>query len=1831
MTIIYSAGLDSETYKVRLKTFMRAVEGSEYSPYVDTANPGVPTIGWGFALNNAHAVQAGRNFIYTTVLGIDPSRIVVPLDHSAPQYAAQKADRDKEKYYQDRLTAVLNQYWSPDNTIQHLGSSVQLVSALNAVLAERAAYISANYTEADKALIGSPKTSFRFSSDSQIAEAFLAIKPTFDSRLNSFLGGVAPSDSNERIALFSMTYQGNMGVAIRTPLIAALSLANKNDARAEAWYDVRYLAPNTRQGWRSYMEAAMFGLYTSGQAMSEDVARATYRMYTRHSQAMVAFESAHTADLAQANAKLAGLATADSLVASLHDAESFLVAKYGAGNSFSELNVFVAEEAGSSINKSNVNVSTLIVGGSANDTLMGGRGDDVIAGGGGKNTLQGGAGNDKYIHSSSAEADTIVDSDGRGSVLTQDSNGTTQQLQGGEGTASLYTWVGAASGEQYKFDPSSSGSHIGTLTITGGTVGAGPIVINNFDLNRAQTDPSGYLGIKFKEKVAVAAGTNHNSDPFSNGIYSLSDVAAAAEGMLQTLTLYASATSATAQQITLALLGDSSLFKILSGTSLLDFSAGALTVTIPPGADSVSLGLVYTGTSAGATAQLTAALVNPDAEDTATPSNTFTVSFSPSANSSTVVDLSTQAGALAYTQLDPNQDVRIDNARHDNFGTTLIQGQNGNDIIVGGDVPLPLLTALHGGAGNDRLYAGAELSLGDAIAQGESDVPRGNSQLLLSGGGGDDQLIGGAGNDVMFGGDGSDTIVGGAGNDIIFGDGDIGDVGMFTGSSSDGSWISGAVDVSTGQVPGFNFTTRLGSYTGQRDSVGGTIETTLYRSFLLNPLVSTDFSSLMSLSGDDIAAAEPGHQNYVGFSQYHSGALSTNAGTGDDLIYAGAGDDVVNAGRGNDIVYGGTGNDIVAGYQGDDFIDGGDGDDILYGDYLSSANGPSTVTTTVYGHEVSTTNTLDPSQHGSDTLIGGAGNDQIFGGGGSDYILGGDGNDIIFGDDVVAIGAYAGNDYIDAGSGDDRVIAGGGNDYILGGDGNDYLVGDSQYEVASYQGNDYLDGGAGNDELRGGGGSDTLLGGDGNDILIGDANETGDAILTANNDDYLDGGAGDDYLDGQLGNDTLLGGTGNDVLHGGIGNDILDGGDGDDTLYGDDGDDTLYASEGNDLLAGGSGMDRYVFADGTAQSEVQDGVLQIHTVIDDSDTDSRIEFDASVDPATIQASVTPDGQLVVQFGTDGAFALRQGPDALGSVAFADGTVLSRGDFLNNYLSTALDISGSNQVLDGSAVADRLVATGGATVSGGKGDDLINLSGAGNTVVYQVGDGADLIQPAGGQYAIKFGSNLTANDLVVAVDGDALVLTFQDQGGDSLRIAGAASRAELRPTMLQFGDGSSASFDTFLSSYRQVLTGSDGDDTLIANTQLAFGYDIQGGAGSDYLQGGNLADTLSGGEGDDYLDGGQGDDVLIGGTGNDWLSDRYGANIFQFSAGDGSDQIAAISAASILKFDATVVASAASFSLEPSTNGWDLIVNYGNGDSVRVANGVMLLDGKTPTTTFSGIQFGDGTLLTSSDILARMQGVQGQATAGSDTLIGGGTDDLLDGGTGGDTLIGGAGSDTYRIHAGAGIDTIIDSGTDQESIQFVDGVQATDLIVRQVGIDLYIGTKDRATGALIRDYFANTQKTWNVTASGVAFDLQGALAAPVTEVERLRQAFEDRQFFDMKKRLADYGGVDGYERSQISGRQPGWQYSGHPGVVNGLVVLEDRSLDEAVANPTGSEAYADKGTTEITTSGVSTYADIRYVQVRDGPMRSPSTMVRPVIRSPQAQALSGRPIRMVRAI
>jgi Ca2+-binding RTX toxin-like protein len=91
--------------------------------------------------------------------------------------------------------------------------------------------------------------------------------------------------------------------------------------------------------------------------------------------------------------------------------------------------------------------------------------------------------------------------------------------------------------------------------------------------------------------------------------------------------------------------------------------------------------------------------------------------------------------------------------------TVLVEGGNGNDIIVAADNDPSAVFALRGGSGNDILIGGRGF---DLLVGGSGDD-------LLIGLGGNDRLKGEDGNDILLGGDGDDVLEGGKGNDVLIG------------------------------------------------------------------------------------------------------------------------------------------------------------------------------------------------------------------------------------------------------------------------------------------------------------------------------------------------------------------------------------------------------------------------------------------------------------------------------------------------------------------------------------------------------------------------------------------------------------------------------------------------------------------------------------------------------------------------------------------------------------------------------------------------------------------------------------------------------------------------------------------------------------------------------------------------------------------------------------------------------------------------------------------------------------------------------------------------------
>ena len=421
-------------------------------------------------------------------------------------------------------------------------------------------------------------------------------------------------------------------------------------------------------------------------------------------------------------------------------------------------------------------------------------------------------------------------------------------------------------------------------------------------------------------------------------------------------------------------------------------------------------------------------------------------------------------------------------------GSDYLRGNEGNDVLVGGansDI-------LVGGVEDDRLYSSEEVSLEQAIADGNDLVGTGLRGDWLNAGAGDDFVVAGVDNDVLFGGNGKDVLVGGAGDDVMDGDDD------YTALS-------------------FNWT--VTDYGNPFDRNWSPIEVENSPAGAADVLyggAGNDF--IAGVYGDDVLYGESGNDTLGG----QDGGDTLLGGSGDDKMTGDYGKAAYDSGsglvlQGDDYLDGEDGNDWLQGEGGDDQLFGGKGNDTVYGDASYSSEGA-----------------------GQDYLDGEDGNDELWGGALDDDIFGGEGNDTLLGDALWVPVAQHGNDLLDGEGGYDQLRGYDGDDELFGGTGADTLQGDA--------GADYLDGEEDNDLLVAGDGNDTLYGGSGNDELqgqIGNDELTGEAgsdkLFGQEGDDYLDGSEDDDLLFGGDGKDTLFGGDGNDELQGQVGNDQLTG------------------------------------------------------------------------------------------------------------------------------------------------------------------------------------------------------------------------------------------------------------------------------------------------------------------------------------------------------------------------------------------------------------------------------------------------------------------------------------------------------------------------------------------------------------------------------------------------------------------------------------------------------------------------------------------------------------------
>ncbi|SFO98323.1 Hemolysin-type calcium-binding repeat-containing protein [Cohaesibacter marisflavi] len=493
---------------------------------------------------------------------------------------------------------------------------------------------------------------------------------------------------------------------------------------------------------------------------------------------------------------------------------------------------------------------------------------------------------------------------------------------------------------------------------------------------------------------------------------------------------------------------------------------------------------------------------------------------------------------------------------------TLLISLGGNDTLIGG-------------AGNDTVSYYYDYSNGGTnavtvnLATGIATDGFGDTDSLsgierVRGTFLPDTFIGSDADEIFLGLGGNDKISGGGGFDMVDYHKDDNKLGLYNNFGTAGVIVNLARGTAT---DGYGDTDILSGIEGAK---GTDQDDTLIGSAVHNELSGKEGNdTLKGLAGADLLNGSDGNDTLYG----GAGVDTMIGGAGNDTFYVDNSSDIVTetAGEGMDRVFSSASYNLKNSSQ---YIENitltGKADLNATGNMQANNMSGNIGDNHLYG--LIGNDTLS-GLAGDDTLNGGDGNDRLFGNLGNDTLNGGNGDDRLFG--------HAGADTLFGNVGKDTLSGGAGNDKLFGGIGNDILNGNDGADVLhGNQHSDTLNGGNGNDTLFGDLGNDKLFGGAGDDILNG--NDGVDTLHGNQNNDTLNGGNGNDILFGDLGNDKLFGGAGDDKLNGNAGadtlhgnqhNDTLNGGLGDDKLFGDLGNDHLFGNQGNDSLTGGAGND----------------------------------------------------------------------------------------------------------------------------------------------------------------------------------------------------------------------------------------------------------------------------------------------------------------------------------------------------------------------------------------------------------------------------------------------------------------------------------------------------------------------------------------------------------------------------------------------------------------------------------------------------------------------------------
>ena len=713
-------------------------------------------------------------------------------------------------------------------------------------------------------------------------------------------------------------------------------------------------------------------------------------------------------------------------------------------------------------------------------------------------------------------------------------------------------------------------------------------------------------------------------------------------------------------------------------------------------------------------------------------------------------------------------------------------------------------------------------------------------------------------------------------------------------------------------------------------------------------------------------------------------------------------------------------------------------------------------------------------------LLGTSSNETIAGDGKSSYIDAKEGNDTVVGSALSEeIVGGAGDDSISGGDGDDTLRGGDGKDSLLGGLGNDLIdVTSFNLPMPGIAPKGLVDGGAGVDTLKIASNSDLsglsisrmeILDGSGGFTAMSPQQVAALGFISAQNitfklDPNLTGGgeidasglAGSLNLRGTNQSDRLVGNAGDNQIYLGAAEAVGSGG----------GQDTVIAGAGDDSIFWSTTQSQALQFFSTADSATR--TYKIKGDFNGGDGSNRLTLDFSSSywyhawsGNTWNQADSPPWKLDL---TELSITSIERLEVVGFNASRFWAYPSEFVLTAAQLSALNSTSGllSVSIVGGGAVdLAHLAAIG--ILNWHTGDGLAyQVTGTANGDILTVGTGVFNVDLGAGDDEFVIDSKPLVTDRLTGGAGND-VLTIR---GSDVDLSGAVlssieaihvSSQSLSMTAAQWAalgasvtrvSGASTAFILSITEPGTTslgagspyvgLTGSTGDDQLIGN---AGDNILVGGAGNDLLTGNSGKDRLVSGAGLDTLQGGEGDDTLVV-TGKTASRDSYdggaGTDILQVN-GNVDLTAATITGIEVLSGSGIVTLSAAQLAGFSEVKGLTVqlsgaATDFSLGSTKLASDAIVLMPDSDPT-------------------LSQMPGILGSKS--DDVISGGAFNDLIYGGRGGDRIDGGAGSDS--LIGGSGADTLVGGAGDDlfrvDSTEFVsNAVTNSDLIEGGSGQD-----------------------------------------------------------------------------------------------------------------------------------------------------------------------------------